>query len=481
MGTAPDAIRRCACGTRLARDNTAIRCTRCQGQARDTPVPTVPDSFWGEPAMREALDSWHMGRVIAAYRLHPYHLQPQSQEMVANWAGTTQARLSRIENGPAPQDLGKLIGWAQLLRIPAALLWFKLPDQPEVALSHATVPHLGALADAAARQSLLFADRAAEANVTTEALEHLRWDIARLATMYVHEPVRSLLGDLVATRDQLIGLLDRRQQPSHGRDLYFLAGTACLLLAHASQNIGNARAALTQLRAAATCANVADHDGLRAWTRGTAALFGEWSLQHAAAADLAAHAAELAPSRESRIRSAAVEARAAARLGAQDRAMTAIDRIRDAQNATAPDVDELTAFGGVLAFPAAKLDFYLGSTYSLLGNHHLAERHAVTAITAYETGPAVERSYGDEALARLDVVNARLARTDLDGASEALAPVLALPAERRITQLHTALDRTRTLLLQPALSRTPLQTELTEALREYESAGRHRPEPLTAG
>ncbi|MDQ2881394.1 MAG: hypothetical protein M3Y48_09190 [Actinomycetota bacterium] len=60
------------------------------------------------------------------------------------------------------------------------------------------------------------------------------------------------------------------------RKLFFLAGTSCLLLAHASQNLGDSASAMAQVRAALTCAEQADHNGLRAWTHGTAVLIAEW-------------------------------------------------------------------------------------------------------------------------------------------------------------------------------------------------------------
>ena len=83
--------------------------------------------------MRDALATWHMGRVIFAYRTHPWHVRPLSQETVGNWLGLTQAQLSRIENGRAPEELSKLVRYAQILHIPAELLWFKLPDDSDTA------------------------------------------------------------------------------------------------------------------------------------------------------------------------------------------------------------------------------------------------------------------------------------------------------------------------------------------------------------
>ncbi|WP_282777472.1 XRE family transcriptional regulator [Nocardia sp. CC201C] len=83
--------------------------------------------------MRDALSTWHMGRVIYAYRTHPHHGRPLPQELVAHWLEMTQAQLSRIEKGPAPEQLSKLTRWAGVLGIPGELLWFRLPDDTDTA------------------------------------------------------------------------------------------------------------------------------------------------------------------------------------------------------------------------------------------------------------------------------------------------------------------------------------------------------------
>jgi transcriptional regulator with XRE-family HTH domain len=95
----------------------------------------VSRKFWDTDQMRDALATWHMGRVIYAYRTHPWHARPLSQETVGNWLGLTQAQLSRIENGRAPEELSKLIRYAQILGIPGELLWFKLPDEADTGMS----------------------------------------------------------------------------------------------------------------------------------------------------------------------------------------------------------------------------------------------------------------------------------------------------------------------------------------------------------
>ena len=122
--------RSCArCQGSLALDNADRFCAACRKKAADDLVkpPSVPPSFWLKDHMRVALDSWHFGRVLSAYRTHPFHGRVLSQESVAGWLSLTQAQLSRIENGRAPEELSKLIHWATVLGVPSDLLWFKLP------------------------------------------------------------------------------------------------------------------------------------------------------------------------------------------------------------------------------------------------------------------------------------------------------------------------------------------------------------------
>src|SRR2546430_732669 len=120
----------CSCGTRLASDNRTGRCGACRKKDRERfqRPPSVTATFWNHHEIRAALSNQHFGRVLRAYRCHPSHgLRPLTQDVVARWLGVTQSQLSRIENGPPPCDLSRLIAWARTLDIPAHLLWFQLP------------------------------------------------------------------------------------------------------------------------------------------------------------------------------------------------------------------------------------------------------------------------------------------------------------------------------------------------------------------
>ncbi|MER5649014.1 helix-turn-helix transcriptional regulator [Streptosporangium sp. NPDC002524] len=130
-------LRSCAvCGTRLAGDNPEVHCGPCQRRRLGPFVgpPSVPSDFWADARLQEGIKARHIGQIIRAYRLHPWHERSLSQERVAAWLHLSQTQLSRIESGRPVQDLTRLTARARLLGLPPALLWFTLPDgQPAAA------------------------------------------------------------------------------------------------------------------------------------------------------------------------------------------------------------------------------------------------------------------------------------------------------------------------------------------------------------
>ncbi|MBF6064036.1 helix-turn-helix domain-containing protein [Nocardia terpenica] len=284
---------------------------------------------------------------------------------------------------------------------------------------------------AAATESLAFADWASDDRAGQLSIDGVHYEIARIAICYVHAPPQPLFTDLMLLRDQVWQSLRCGPTPARARDLMFLGGVAVALLAQLSGNLGGSIAAMQHALAAERLARRAEHLPLLAWVAGTKALIAEWSGNPSRALDFARQGAVTAPAGEQSVRLAALEARCAARLGRFADARAAITRAeREAERPAAPD--EVTGFGGVLRFPATKAAYYAGTTYRLLGAHADAERWAGQAIAAYASGPSDERSYGDEALARVDVAMARIGRHAVEEAGEILRPVLDLPAEQRI-------------------------------------------------
>ncbi|WP_432982985.1 helix-turn-helix domain-containing protein [Dactylosporangium sp. CA-233914] len=88
-----------------------------------------------------------MGRLIAAYRRHPHHGIPISQEIAGAWIGVTQGQISRMENGQPEHNIDRLIHWARLLAIPAHLLWFTHPT-PNIATEPARQSSARSIGDA---------------------------------------------------------------------------------------------------------------------------------------------------------------------------------------------------------------------------------------------------------------------------------------------------------------------------------------------
>ncbi|MFI0742783.1 helix-turn-helix domain-containing protein [Streptomyces sp. NPDC021100] len=414
--------------------------------------------------MREAARRCDAGALCRALRIQ----SGLKQSDLAAICGVTQGQWSRLENGTrtlaAP---AKFRAFLKALKAPDEFLWEMEAGARSTRMQPLGEVSASAASAGAAEKSLAFAEFITPSNVDENDLEYLTRRLSRVATAYVYSPLTPLFADLTDIQDRVFALLRGRQHPAQARQLFFLAGTTCLLLAHASQNAGDELSALAQMGVARKCAERADHTGLRAWAYGTDALLAEWSPQCRTALTLTQRAAALAPAGESRIRIAAIEARAAARLGDRHRAHAALDRMHQAREET-PVVDEVTELGGLLTFPEAKQDYYIGSVLNLLGDYDACEQHAARAIQRYVTGPAQMRSYGDEALARVDIVTSRLARGDLEAAAETFEEIAAIPPERRIRQLGTGLERIEAMLQQPALASRPASQQLKEIARGYE-------------
>jgi 3-keto-L-gulonate-6-phosphate decarboxylase len=97
-------------------------------------APEVPAEFWATDEFADAFAERHMGHVASVYRHHPFHGgRPLAQELVAEWLGTSQPKVSRAETGPPVKQMDQLIHWARVLRIPQMYLWFEVPGAPDEA------------------------------------------------------------------------------------------------------------------------------------------------------------------------------------------------------------------------------------------------------------------------------------------------------------------------------------------------------------
>jgi hypothetical protein len=270
--------------------------------------------------------------------------------------------------------------------------------------------------------------------LSDETMEQVADDVRRLCVAYPQRPLATILGDMVTTQDTLFALLEHRQRPRHASQLYLLAGLAGGLLAKASHDMADPQAAMTLARAAYLSADMADHDGLRAWIRGLESLITYWDgrlRESVRYAQQGAEAARLSGSTAG-VWLAVSEARAWAALGHAEAARAAISQAEHAWDATTED-GEVDQMGGVAVFSRARQLYYAAEALSWLPSEaETAEDYSAQAVAAYSDESAPDWAFGDAAGSRSALAVARVNRGEIEGAAEALAPVLDLPQDKRI-------------------------------------------------
>jgi hypothetical protein len=289
----------------------------------------------------------------------------------------------------------------------------------------------------AAEDAALFFAHAQAADAGPDAVTLLFNELRRIAGAFRAEGGPAVLADLAAAQRFGFRCLDGPADPGQSRDLYFLTGVACGLLAHAGMDLGQADAAMTQARTALLCAERAVHPGLRVWVRNEQCTIARWAGWHHESLRFALLAAVDAGS----VRGTAVvgralrEARAQAAIGDAERARGALATAAEARDRV--ESDELDEIGGWVALTPSDDLFLTADTLSMLPDHTAAERGATQAVAAF----ADEVTFGNKFCAHTDLALARAQQADVDGAREALRPVLDLPPQRRVHPVLSGLQR----------------------------------------
>ncbi|MFF0293031.1 hypothetical protein ACFYST_07545 [Kitasatospora sp. NPDC004614] len=300
----------------------------------------------------------------------------------------------------------------------------------------------------AARRALRFSAMAEGSSVGPETLGQIQDEVRRLTVAYPKLALPTLLGDLVEVQDLTFRLLEQgRVKPLQARELYLLAGITSGMLAKASHDLGNPSAAMMQARTAFVCADNADHHAMRAWVRSLQSLISYWAGRPAEAADYA----DLGQAVTGNVRGttgvwlACLSARAHALLGNGEATRAAISRAEDARAAVEPD--DLDGFGGIMTFSVPRQLYYVAEATVHLGEDPaLGETQAEAAVAAYRTATEDEWAFGDEAGAQTDLALARIARGEIEGAAEAVRPVLDLPIEQRNFGITSSAQRVHAAL-----------------------------------
>ncbi|MEY9211550.1 helix-turn-helix transcriptional regulator [Thermobifida halotolerans] len=449
-------------------------CGNCGHDHTKRKCGCIPDVFWQQADVREAVARSDVTRIVRLLRART----DLTQEAIANMTGLSQGMVSQVESGKRSlRNQTKKSRALEGLGVPQVLPQESAcgdtrtdVDQrssvPMDPTSHGMSSH-PCFSDPTSSAGSLGLLHCLPDTADDLVVGMLTDELRQLASAYVHHPLPPLVPRLVALRNRAFGYCRSGARPRLLQRLLLAAGASTLLLAHAAQNLGDRYAASAHLAAARRCAEYAEHDQLRSWVLGSAALFAEWLPAPDTAAQHASHSYTLMSSGHTAIRAAAVEARAFARLGDRTRALQALDRLQHADAIERTHDDFGITFGGLFTFPQAKQEFYRGSVHLLLGDTATARHHAAAALKAYRSGPAQERSYGDEALACVDLVTALLRLGDLEGAERGLSALLQLPKEKRIQQLFPALAALSQLLSQPQFRRNAHVREMRERIRCY--------------
>jgi tetratricopeptide (TPR) repeat protein len=326
---------------------------------------------------------------------------------------------------------------------------------------------------AAASEARWHAEQAAVTRIGPGMVEQYTADLARLSRAYVSAAPLPLFASMHRALDHVETGLDQKMYPAQARDLNFLAGALCGLMANACLDLGREEAADELARAAWTHGRIIDHDPLMGWARGTQALAAIWDQRFDDAARYAEDGLIHVPTGMGAARIHAIHARALAACGDAGPARAAMTAAEKA-HADAEHDDLHDGVGGEFTFDAAKLRYYEALALLDSGNPAEAERAAAAAIELYEAVPVRARSYGCVALARVQLARAALMDNRLDDAAEALASVLALDPQRRISSLNEHLDACRRLLRDAGYRDSGTARELDRRLAGFSAASTAR-------
>ncbi len=399
---------------------------------------------------------------------------PQASQVVALAAlyGTSPRRLLTPEGfdklSEHEQNVLKRVG-SQLAPIEPLRSDLGQPKPPITRESRSLPPERQI--DMAAKRAMRFGAMAEGTNVGVETIQELFEEVSRLARTYPQAPLHEVLGDLIEAQEVAFMLLEGRQRPNQTRDLYLLSGLLSMMLAKASHDLGDPHAAMKQARTAFICADNADHDGLRVRIRAQQSLMAYWAGWPTEAARYAELARDLATERTG---TAAIwlmsqSARTWASLGNGDRALN------DLQVATTLReglrTDDLDEFGGLMRFAHCRQLYYGAETQIWIpGDEEQAQQVAQEAVGLYEAAAVAgsdDWAYQDEAGARADLSYARASLGEVEGAAEALGPVLGLPATRRVAGVVNSVMRVHAALRSSDYTGSKAASRLRQEIEAY--------------
>lgn len=428
----------------------------------------MPATFWDDDALRAALADQHVGRVLRAYRHHPWHgRRPISQSELADWLRLDQPQISRIESGPTVTDLVRLTTWAKILGIPAHLLWFKLPgqsvDAPRGVRGRATESAVETSSiSRIAAEAIGTIAWVEQSNLGEDTLAALAENTHRLAEEHSRTAPADLLVDVLSTHRSVQELLrGGRQRLRQTRDLISLDTQ---LLAHTCILLGDLHhdeVAITYGKAAHRYAQEAGVNPAEALS--ALAKTERWRGNYARSAELARQGYECSPPAPVRVLLAAQEANAVGLLGDHGRAQRALSRAEEA--AAGPLAEDSGVTPWSCPRPRQALYALSVAVRTGTGNPDGALRAAQAADAGWAEGePWI---YGTWAQIRFGAGIAHVLKDDLDGAIQQVTPALELAPEFRLATITGYITELDTRLGAPRFRGSATAARLCEQIRWF--------------
>ncbi|MEU2248146.1 hypothetical protein [Streptomyces sp. NPDC019224] len=273
-------------------------------------------------------------------------------------------------------------------------------------------------------------------------------EVSRLVSAYPREPLSEIWDDLLETQDQVFRLLDGgRVRPSQLRDLNFKAAVLSFLVAKGFNDMESPHDARTMTRVAASCAKEAEHPGLVALTDGLKSLIAYWADKPHDAYHYASQGVEATADQRGTVGLwlLGLQARAAAALGNGEAVRTANRQATDRRERVVHD--DLDQLGGLFTYAPEKQLYYAVESEVLLGNGDARViAQAEQAVQGFSDPSSPTWAFGDLAGAQCDLALARLFGGDVEGAVEAIRPVLDLPVSHRNNGIIVSAQRVRQAL-----------------------------------
>jgi tetratricopeptide (TPR) repeat protein len=328
----------------------------------------------------------------------------------------------------------------------------------------------------AAHESSEHALEAGSALISDITVEQLQENVQVAARTYYDLPAMYMFEQLVRTRNFTYKLLERTRRPRHQTELYLISGQISALMSSLAFDLDRLDYAMEFARAGFLYAELAEHNGLRAWTRGMQAVISYWSGRPAEAVQYALGAIEIAPPGTGvEVQVHSHLARAYAHLGAVEETEDSIRRAKQARELERRDL--LDSIGGEFSCSIARQRQSHATAYLTLGMGAKAAEEAEQALRLY-LGAKEGKWATIELYALADQATGYLLDNQLDACIATTQCLWVVPENQRRRGLIVRMASLRKLLAGPSLRGNDDARQLAEQIENYSSGATQIALPL---